>query len=68
MSLPWNTTQKAKEMNNTYMNLHGIFLCEKESAPRITPEMTEFRNGEQVGGCQGVQKGQRMEQEGGQHG
>ena len=50
------------------MNLHGIFLCEKESAPRITPEMTEFRNGEQVGGCQGVQKGQRMEQEGGQHG
>lgn len=34
----------------------------------ITSEMKEFRNGEQVGGCQGVEKGRRMEQEGGQHG
>lgn len=64
-------------MNNTYMDLHGIFLCEKKSAPRShtewlhihdISEMTEFRNGEQVGGCLGVEKGQRMEQEGGQHG
>lgn len=52
------------------------FFCVKKSQPQghiwlhiqDISEMTEFRNGEQVGGCQGVEKGQRMEQEGGQHG